>query len=425
MATFAGITANNQIKVISNEPINSKELSVIEIPADLQDKNLAELVLQCKIRNGKLVSKCKPGKPERVALVSNWKMRCGIATYAEYLYQQLVPKLPDCKLFIEHNDNPTSPAHQLGSTTLNPNQVVECWKRGEPLTDLIAAIKDYDPDVILINHEFGIFPIARYWLSLLTQLSEYRIIATLHSVFPNHFDKTVVEASIPEIVVHLEGAKTALINKGVSGKVHVIPHGCYTADQTKLWNIYRSEHTFVQAGFLLPYKRFQDSIRAVSILKSKFPDVFFTGICSETDFNAVAHQTYYTELLGLINELDLANNVALIRGFQTDLAISSYLRTNQVAVFPYGSDKEHTVYGASGASRLAMAAGVPVITSSVPHFEDLPTIKADGPEAMAEALEKLFTDKTARKEQVEKQNAHIAANSWAETADRYLEVLGA
>ena len=69
-----------------------------------------------------------------------------------------------------------------------------------------------------INHEFGLWPNASYWLSMLTQLSEYRIITTLHSVFPQHYDKTICEAAIPEIIVHSEGAKQALEKKGVRSK---------------------------------------------------------------------------------------------------------------------------------------------------------------------------------------------------------------
>ncbi|MFT2588457.1 hypothetical protein, partial [Escherichia coli] len=85
-------------------------------------------------------------------------------------------------------------------------------------------------------------------------------------------------------------------------------------------------------------------------------------------------------LMCLIDELGIQENVALIRGFQSEETLDSYLRTNQATLFPYISHPSHEVWGASGAARIAMAKGLPVVTSSVNHFSDLPTIKADSGE---------------------------------------------
>jgi glycosyltransferase involved in cell wall biosynthesis len=419
VALYASLDDNGAVKAISDTAF----IDAIDIPSELQDKTIGYLITECKVRDGKLVSKCKAGKEIKVALVSNYRQRCGVSTYFESLCSKLLPQLNDYKLFVEYTDNPTASFYDLDGYALNTDRVLECWKRGEPLNELVEAIKAYDPDVVLISHEYGIWPIARYWLSLMTQLSDYRIITTLHSVFPDHHDKTVIEASIPECIVHLDGAKQALLNKGVSNKVSVIPHGCYTAEQKPLWDIYRSKHTFIQVGFGLRYKGWPSSIRAAGLLKDKYSDLFFTGLFSETDFNAVEHHAYYQELLALVNELGLQNHVGLLRGFKTDQAINAYMRTNQICVLPYASEVGHTVFGASGAARLAMASGVPVISSSIHHFEDLPTIKADTPETIAEALDKLFSSKEMRDEQIETQNIHVAANDWHSVAKKYHDLL--
>src|SRR5208337_4525456 len=126
------------------------------------------------------------------------------------------------------------------------------------------------------------------------------------------------------------------------------------------------------------------------------PDVFFTGLFSESPYAQVEHQMYYNELMLLIEKLGIQENVSIIRGYQSDATIDSFLRTNQVAIFPYVSHPAHEVFGASGAARTAMSKGLPVITSSVNHFIDLPTIKADTPEEIAKALEKLFIEPAAK-----------------------------
>lgn len=416
---------NNKICVISNEKIDNSDLDVIEIPAELSHITSLQLITNCRIKNGKLVSRLakKPAKEMKVALVGNWKMRCGIATYSENLWGEVVKHLGDYKLFIEDNDIITGPLTEIGTTNCSPEQVVSCWKRGQPLTKLIKELKEYDPDVIWIQHEFGLWPNAMYWLSMMSQLSEYRVIVTMHSVF-HHRDKTIIEAAIPEIVVHLDGAYDVLKNKKqIPGRVHVIPHGCFPCvNRDRLWNFYKSDRTFLQFGFGFRYKGWENSIRAVSILKQKYPDVFFTGLFSESPHNKSEHELYFNELMALAIDLDVQDNIAIIRGYQSEETLDSYMRTNQATLFPYISHPAHEVFGASGAARIAMAKGLPVVTSSVNHFSDLPTIKADSPEEIAQALEQLFTDSKAKEAQVVKQINYLHDNTWENVALRYVKL---
>jgi glycosyltransferase involved in cell wall biosynthesis len=245
----------------------------------------------------------------------------------------------------------------------------------------------------------------------------------MHSVF-HHQDKTICEAAIPEIIVHLQGAKTVLKNeKRIPGKVYVIPHGCLPlANKDKLWDNYQSKHTVIQAGFGFVYKNYGNSITATAILKEKYNDVFFTGLFSESPYNKVGHQLYYDELIQLIEELKVQDNVAIIRGFQSDETLDSYFRTNRVAVFPYDSSPGHEVFGASGAARLAMSANLPIITSRIPHFSDLPSVKVSTPKEMAEALDKMFSDENFMKEQLSKQADYLIENNWSNIARKYLDV---
>lgn len=351
-------------------------------------------------------------------------MRCGIATYSENLWPEVAKHVGDFKLFIEKNDITTGDVHQFGDQTLSEDQVVACWKRGESLQPLIQELKDFDPDIIWIQHEFGLWPNASYWLSMMSQLGDYRVIVTMHSVF-HHKDKTIVEAAMPEIVTHLEGGRVLLKEeKGLSSKVYVIPHGCYKFDNQRLWNFYKSDKTFMQFGFGFRYKGWENSIRATAILKEKYPDVFFTGLFSESPYAKLDHQIYYNELMSLVSELGIQENVAIIRGYQSDEVLDSFLRTNQATIFPYVSHPQHEVFGASGAARMAMSRGLPVVTSSVNHFSDLPTMKADTPEDIAAALEILFTVPSAREKQLQSQMAYLNENTWENIGLRYAQIFG-
>lgn len=423
MPRYAGIK-NNNICVVSDVKFKNDDFNIIELSSDFDDVSLKDLISDYKYQNNNIVKKHKDGKSKdlKIAFVSNWKMRCGISTYAEFLYPEIIKDVSDFKIFAEYNDIPTGDLNQIGDT-LYEDKVVPCWKRGESAANLIKEIRKYDPDIILIQHEFGLWSNARSWISLMNQLSNYRVIVTMHSVF-HHKDKTICEAAIPEIVVHLDGAKKVLKEeKGVPANVHVIPHGCFPCvDKTRLWNFYKSNHTVVQMGYLFKYKAWQNVIEAVALLKDKYPDVFFTGLCSESPFNKHEHQLYYNELMELIDRFGVQENVGLIRGYQSDQSLDSYLRTNKVAIFPYVSSPEHEVFGASGAARMAMSKNIPVISTSVNHFSDLPTIKADSPEQMAIELDKLFSNNSLVKEQLEIQNKYLENNSWKNIARKYLDL---
>jgi glycosyltransferase involved in cell wall biosynthesis len=424
MARFVGVK-NNRICVVSDKPFQNGDLQMLEVPPELSQINPADLIVNCRVQNNKI--KCKnfkkPANQMKVALVGNWKMRCGIATYSEHLWPEVIKHVGDFKLFIEQNDLPTGDIHQIGTQILPDSKVLPCWKRGESLLELVQALKDYDPDIIWFQHEFGLWPNAAYWLAMMTQLADYRVIVTMHSVF-HHRDKTIVEAAMPEIVVHLDGAYEVLKHeKGVPGKVYVIPHGCEPCtNKERLWNFYKSEHTIIQAGFLFRYKGWEDSLKAIHILKEKYSDVFFTGLCSESDHNKEEHQIYYNELMDLITKLDMQENVALIRGYQSEESWDSYFRTNKIAVFPYVSAPGHEVFGASGAVRVAMSKYLPVITSHANHFSDLPTIKAGTAEQMAQEIDKLFSDIKLVDEQLKKQVDFLDKNSWSKIAEQYIKL---
>lgn len=423
MARFIGVK-NNRIYVVSDKSFTNDDLQVLEIPSELSGVSASDLITKCKVKDG--VIKCKgfkkPASQMKIALVGNWKMRCGIATYSENLWGEVVKHVGDFKLFIEQHDLPTGDVHQIGTQIVPDDKVSACWKRGGSLKDLVKELKEYDPDIIWFQHEFGLWPNAAHWLSMMTQLSDYRVIVTMHSVF-HHRDKTIVEAAMPEIVVHLEGAKTLLQEeKGISSKISVIPHGCHPFDNERLWNFYKSNKTFMQFGFGFRYKGWENAIRATAILAQKYPDVFFTGLFSESPYAKVDHQIYYNELTRLIDQLGIRSNVAILRGYQSDAALDSFLRTNQATIFPYVSHPEHEVFGASGAARMAMSKGLPVVTSSVNHFSDLPTVKADTPEQLAEALERLFTVPGAKEAQVQQQISYLNENTWEKCALRYIQL---
>jgi hypothetical protein len=416
---FAGIK-QNKICIVSNSSFACPDYDVVPIPAELDQIHSEDLIAHYRVKDGVFVSKKerKPAKELKVALVCNLG-ECGISTYSKFLFNELTPLLGDYKLFVEYNDH-----LNLEGANFPADKIVQCWKRGESLIPLTKQLREYDPDVILIQHEWGIFPNAAYFIAMLTQLSEYRVITIMHSIFRDHFDKLIVLGAIQEMVVHLKDAKEDLLEKKkLRAKIHMIPHGSYPYSEKRLWPFYKTPHTILQQGFGFSYKNFAETIRACALLKDKYPDLFLTLLISENENNLLGHQLHFQELLALIDKLEMQESVGIIRGFQSEQVVDAYLRTNRIAVYPYKLEPNHMVWGASGSARQSFSANIPTITSSIPHFSDLPSIKADTDEDIAKEIDRLFSDEQAYKEQLTKQKEYVLANSWKITADRYVAML--
>lgn len=411
MAKYVGHRGGSIVFVGSDRPRDT-DFEILEVSSSttfyIPDSEILE---KYEVRAGRLLPKpgYKSAPHARVAIISPWGIPCGIETYTKWLVEPMRKRVLDLHIFAE-----------ISPGLKDTKEVTYCWNSGQPLSHLISAVQKYDPDIIFVQHEYGYFPLARHWLSFMGAMCSYHVVTVLHSVY-NHRDKTVVEAACPEIIVHTQGAKKILQEqKGVSGRIVVIPHGCTPAVPGKLFNLYGSRHTLIQFGFGFPYKGWENSIKVVAKLKEKYPDVFFTGLLSQRW--ATARDPMIAQLNALAKDLGVTENIGLVRGFQSDLALESYLRTNRVGIFPYIDNGIHTVYGCSGAARLAMSKDLPIVTSRVPLFEDLAqtVLRSHTVDGLAFYVSELFENPEP---QLVKQRAFLETNSWANAADQYLSLL--
>lgn len=418
MARRVGCRGERVVLITSgNNVLLGTECFTLDIPDHMAHLTDDELLERGRVVSGKLEddSAVKPTKGLRVAMVGAWGIPCGIATYAEALWPEVGKLVGDWCVFAEENAGVGDSEHVKAGT----------WKRGQPMGKLVEALYAYKPDVVLIQHEYGLFPDARHWLSLMCRLKPLRPIVTMHSVY-HHADKGICEAATPEMVVHSELAKQVLREKGIEHKpIHVINHGCGPVAKKRLHNLYKTPNRFMQFGFGFRYKNWEASIGAVALLKPELPDIFFTGLFSEGMFSMQEHDRYYAELMAMAAKLGVEEHIALIRGFQSEQSLDAFLGTNSVACFPYKNDLNHIVFGASGAARRAMQAAIPSIISNVPHFADLVGIcpAADTAEELAGHVKRLLTKPEDRKAVLHRQEAFMRDHSWAKMAEAYVKLI--
>ena len=127
MIFFIGVK-NNCINVISDKPFESQDLKIFELITDEDNITPLDILTKYKINNNKIILK-KPHKKSpdlKIAFVGNWKMQCGISTYAESLWGEISNLVGNFKLFIEYNSDPTEPFNHIGGKIIDSNNIIEC-----------------------------------------------------------------------------------------------------------------------------------------------------------------------------------------------------------------------------------------------------------------------------------------------------------
>lgn len=411
---WIALNKKNVIVALSEHSFTMTGYNIIE--SDLKEpKEKWHSLIGKKLNSGE----SKSIKELKVAFICNWNDSCGISTYSGFLADSLRSKVKEFHVFSEEGENRTD----------DPPYVTRCWKRGTSLKSLVDKIKDWAPDFIIVQHEFGIFPKAAFFLQFLQGIEDIPYVVTLHSVY-EHLDKAVCTAAIKNIVVHTEEGKQVLKKLGNVNDIFVVPHGCVQFDPnetTELWNIFQNPYTIVQFGFGFFYKgvdRVLDAIHHLKKYDPKFKDIFYCYLCSDNYHTSVVHAQYYDFLIKKIDDLDLHDNAVIIRKFQTEQMIKNYLRTAKIAVFPYVGDPKNMVYGASGAIRVAMACRTPVIASSCHQFDDLEGVvpRPANFAELAKEIDEIFSNDAYKKKILEKTDKYIEENSWDVCAEKYLNI---
>lgn len=402
----------NEIEGVFDRNITHSDKKVYKIKKYINPKKLL----------GRKMGVMEPSQM-KIGIICNWRTPCGISTYTNYLVEELRSKVKEVKIFSEIEDK--------ADTTHDVVENVErCWKRGESMLGALKKIKEWEPDFIIIQHEFGIFPKATFFLQLIQGLEDIPHAAVLHSVYGNHYDKTICTSAIKNIICHSEAAKKTLYEIGhETNLIQVIPHGCVVYENVEeLWNIFQTPYAIVQFGFGFFYKGVDRAIEAIGHLKAsdeKFKDIFYCYLCSESANASATHAQYHRHLNDLIKSQNLEDNVVIIRKFHSEQVIKNYLRTAKLALFPYVTDPKNIVFGASGAIRIAMGCNTPVIASESHMYDDLEGIvpRPSSPLELAKEIDKAFSDDQYRKKMVEKNQFYIRENNWSITADRYLKAI--
>lgn len=269
----------------------------------------------------------------RIAFVTTYGVKCGIATYTEHLAQQLV-KEHEVTIFAEDYLDNVQPDFKTDLT------IIRCFNRNSPDLRLSEALPAYQPDVVHIQHEYGIFKNLRDTLAQVGAQYKGRTIITLHAVvaLQGAFD---LQDCADCFIVHNEYGKRFLVEtEGVDGaRIKVIPHGTVLLPQFPIaearlrLGLPLDRKIILSHSFFERRKNIDKIIKAVAELRHELALYYVHGGGLRPHSRRLANsQQYLNSCLRLIKELSVNSEVLIIDRFVPEEELWYYLNAADVII---------------------------------------------------------------------------------------------
>ena len=242
-----------------------------------------------------------------------------------------------------------------------------------------------DVDVVLLQHEYGIFGGAdgEYVLSFAQELAR-PLVVTLHTVLtePTTHQREVLTALCDEaerVIVMTETARGLLLRMGACApeKVRIVPHGApvvLSAEETngnapsRLRQRLSSRFVLSTFGLISPGKGIETAISALPAIVERHPEVLY--LISGRTHPEVARregEQYRLLLERRAFDLGVADHVEFDDRFLAVDELADLLHATDVFVTPYRNPQQIS----SGALTFAVAAGCAVVSTPYLYAKDL------------------------------------------------------
>jgi glycosyltransferase involved in cell wall biosynthesis len=355
----------------------------------------------------------------RHAVLSTFGQRCGIATFAHDLIGEATKTYDICGIVSEK-----IPDDQIRLPDIDElPQVYRVWRRDQSYVSLIVdQLISLDCDHVLIEHHPGIFGWDMLAEIVRALTEKCKVTLELHSLidgFEGFRRLSGILSLANRIILHNPSEYSLACGELGSAKMSLIPHGVDKPYSTKPRTRDLASVRVISFGFMAPHKGFDRIIEACSILRAANIDVRYS-LYSALDIRrneAVQYAKYCVELAklrGLEAYIDFNFDFYDINHILKAAALCD------VAVLAYDDVPE----GASGASRVLLRAGIPLIVPDLPVFEDLTNVcifsQRNSPYYIAREIADVTSSSYNWDIQTAKQARYLAATQWSRVADMIL-----
>ncbi|MBK6354418.1 MAG: glycosyltransferase [Saprospiraceae bacterium] len=347
--------------------------------------------------------------PEILFISSYPPRECGIATYSQDLIKALNNKFSNSfslKVCALQSDAEVRNYPEEVKYILDPKDKANFFS----LAQLIN--KDKNVKLLLIQHEFGLFPSGGDNVLLqFIQMVEKPSILVFHTVLPNPeaFMKDSVNklaSACSSVVVMTKNS--AKILKSVYGiqthKIEVIQHGTHLVphlnkETLKLKYGLQGRKVLSTFGLLNSGKSIETTLDALPLIVKENPDVLFLVI-GKTHPGVILNEgeSYRKMLEAKVVALGLQKHVSFINYYLPLEDLLEYLQLTDIYLFT-SKDPHQAV---SGTFAYAMSCGCPIISTPIPHAKEVLRentgilIDFQNDSQLSIAVNRLMSDETLR-----------------------------
>lgn len=346
--------------------------------------------------------------------------QCGLATFTASLRAQLEANGHVCGVVRVLDDN---------ETTGSGPEVVHHLVPGSPAAQVLAGLALDTFDVVVVQHEFGIYGglDGDEILALLDNVTAPVIVVT-HTVLTT---PTLHQRAVLERVLHRADAVVAMTRTARSrllahydvdaAKVSVIPHGAHTAGD-RAADVRTGPPTILTWGLIGPGKGIEAVIDVLPRLRALGQPVRYR-VVGQTHPRVLERdgEVYRDGLKARAAALGVEDLVSFEASYLDAASLQAVVAQADLVVLPYESTEQVT----SGVLIEAVAAGKPVVATAFPHAVELLAggaglvVGHGDPQALTTALHRVLAD-PALAASMAGQSGQVAPDlMWPAVADRY------
>jgi len=371
-------------------------------------------------------------KPIRVIYISTYiPQKCGIATFTKDVttaINLLNPyALAEIMAIVKDNeevDFPWEVKYKIDYADI------------ESYRNAAEYINNSSCDVVLIEHEFGIFggKCGNYLIELLKN-TQKPVVMTCHTLIedPNNELGQVFKEILPYIdgltVMTKHSAENLSKNYGFKKEnIAVIPHGTpdlsfNSTDYYKKKKGLLNRLVLGNINLLSENKGVDYSIEAVAQIAKKYPQVLYL-VVGQTHPNILKNEgeKYRNKLKKRIKELGIQKNVRFINKYLSLGELIEWLKVMDIYITPY-LDKQQS---SSGALAYAIGAGKPCISTGFLYAKEMLAqgrgiiVPFRDSKSIAKAVFKVWEDPKKRKEMESKSYAYGRFMTWSSVALQHI-----
>ena len=310
--------------------------------------------------------------------------------------------------------------------------VVVTHTAGQGTSRLAAALNSHD--VVLVQHEFGIFAGADgdEILRILDGV-ERPVVTVLHTVLtaPTLHQRFIMQQLITRsralVTMTQTGRRNLIKHYDVHpDRVVVIPHGAADISRVDPQMLTHDSSTVLTWGLLSEGKGIEWGIEALALVQDRYPNLrYLVAGQTHPKVRLAEGERYRFALMNRARSLGVWDRVHLIDDYLDGQALARIIRSAAIVLLPYDSKDQVT----SGVLTEAVVAGKPIIATRFPHAIELLAsgagflVEQQDPIGIADAISQLMDDPVLARSMALQTHAIGEEFLWSTVSRRYAGLL--